>query len=284
MATTPRTLRLVDHLRPGAFFYLERQCQQVPASGAVVALHRHDFLEIFWIEAGHGIERRAAGEHALAPGDLVLLRAEDAHAFTGAPGSRLVLWNLAFPGSVWKELLHRHLGELRDIFAPGALRRHHLDAAALGRAIDWARTATASRRRIDLERLLLELELLLVQTPTGDSLPAPRWLRPALEALREPRWFRLGTRALVALSGCSAEHVARTLRRYCDRTPTDLVTAARLDWAAEQLAANARPILAIALDCGWQRLGTFYRRFGQRFGTTPLRWRMRARRMAGAAQ
>jgi AraC family cel operon transcriptional repressor len=291
MAGNPR-LHLGDHLRPGAHFYLERQrmtfpagAGPVPPSGLPVApvRHRHDFLEIFWVETGRGWEHRSDGVHALDPGRMVLLRADDTHSFSGLADDPLVIWNLAFPVADWRSLAERHAGELRDWFAlPAAARRLRLRPQEARQLMVWAEDlAAGGRRRLDLERLLLDLAHLLGESPRTDAAVLPAWLAAAVTEVREPRWFVHGAAALVRLAGRSPEHVARSVRRHLGTTPTGVVNEARLTWAARRLADSDDSILATCLACGWQNLGCFYRSFRRRFGTSPGEWRRRAARIAG---
>lgn len=246
--------------------------------------HRHDYHELFWVSAGRGWEHRDDGVHPLDPGSLVLLHADDAHGFSGPPDDALVIWNLAFPVTDWQALLAAHGGELRDWFGlPSAQRRLRLRPQELARLDAWAEDIDAGcrRRRLDLHRLLLDLDQLLEAAPHADAGAMPAWLAEAVAALREPRCFVQGPRALVRLCRRSPEHVARSVRRHLGTTPTALVNEARLAWAAQRLAASDEAILSICLGCGWQNLGCFYRTFRRRFGTTPHEWRRRARRIAG---
>ncbi|MBC8009733.1 MAG: helix-turn-helix transcriptional regulator, partial [Burkholderiales bacterium] len=102
------------------------------------------------------------------------------------------------------------------------------------------------------------------------------WLSDACAAIQEPRHFVGGTPALARLAGRSPEHLAREMRRHLRRTPTDVVNAARLTHAAQQLATTSRPIIDIAGECGFEGLGHFYKLFHARYATSPLRYRRHA--------
>ncbi len=272
-------LHLADHLRPGAHFYLERQRLATPPAES--RLHRHAFLELFWVVSGQGLEHRLDQDHPLVPRSLVLLRPDDAHALSPAPGQALLFWNLAFPQADWQTLLARHRASLSDRFAAPATRRWQLSARAAAQLQDWADEAVAAgRRQLDLERLLLNLLHLLDQQAATATRPPP-WLTAALETIRQPRWFVGGPRALARLCNRSAEHTARTVRHHLGLTPTEVVNQARLDWAADRLATSNDAIIDIAQACGWSNLGCFYRSFRRHCATTPDAWRRRARRIAG---
>ncbi|MCK6487945.1 MAG: AraC family ligand binding domain-containing protein, partial [Planctomycetes bacterium] len=121
-------LRLSRYAAPGG-------CCHVARSRIVTSLdrvHRHDFHELFWIEAGAG-EQVVDGVRApLGAGDLVLVRPEDAHGFAPAPGG-LVMVNLALASAVAEEAVRRWCPGGGPWAGSPAQRRHRLAPAALRR-------------------------------------------------------------------------------------------------------------------------------------------------------
>jgi AraC family cel operon transcriptional repressor len=109
----------------------------------------------------------------------------------------------------------------------------------------------------------------------------PDWLADALPQFGKPEHFAEGTAALARLAGRSPEHVAREVRRWTGKTPTDLLNEARLVWAARRLAAGDARIVNLAIDCGFESLGHFYVLFKKRFGLTPHKYRMDSAKITG---
>jgi AraC-like DNA-binding protein len=72
--------------------------------------------------------------------------------------------------------------------------------------------------------------------------------------------------------GVAAETVSRLCRRHGGCTWNDLVAAARLQ-RAELLLRGGSRLEVIAEACGFASAGHLIRRFRQRHGTTPERWR-----------
>lgn len=72
--------------------------------------------------------------------------------------------------------------------------------------------------------------------------------------------------------------MARTLKAACGLTPTAWINRQRLTRAAALLATTSLPIVDISLDCGFENLSYFYRRFGQQYGQAPRACRLLARR------
>ncbi len=251
-----------------------------PREGAPV--HTHDFAEVFWVEAGAGLHRVNGQTIRLSADDLVMIRPHDHHGIRPTGPAGIAFINLAFPARTVDALRDRYFCDQPDPWAadralPRTLRltvaqRHWL--AAAGRQLGAAQRTPFAR-----DRFLLNLLHELVLEEGADPFAAcPDWLRSACLALREPERFRLGTRELARLCGRSPEHVARVLKRSTGRTPSAVLNAIRLDYAAAQLTTTGRDILDLALDCGFRSLSHFYRIFKVRFGLPPRQYRLRNRK------
>jgi AraC-like DNA-binding protein len=108
-------------------------------------------------------------------------------------------------------------------------------------------------RAAQLQRVKTEIEALLSQPNlSGDALS---------------QRLGLSKRALHRMFAGSGT----TLSRYVTRRRLARARAALADPAIAR-----RAIFDIALDCGFDNLSTFYRLFGQAYGTTPADWRAAA--------
>jgi AraC family cel operon transcriptional repressor len=245
-------------------------------------LHSHDFHEIFWIENGSGVEHRTGGLPAtlLEPGVVALVAAEDGHGFaaSGSGGCRMA--NLAFPRPWWEALHHRTCPGEPDPFALGSVRRFAFGAAVVPELTQLSEELDrGARGPATAERALLNLMYLIRTHASGAANQAPAWLVELLRTLEQPAVLRGGTRALVQRSRRSPEHLAREVRRWYGRTPTDLINDARIAWAARLLAEGETTPLDACLACGLTNLGHFYQLFRQRMGDSPSRWASRQRRI-----
>ena len=271
-----RCIQLEDLLSAGEACHVARSTLDVRS---VPLSHTHDFHELFWIVNGLGHEHFSDHSLALAPGTLRLVPAQETHALCSLEtGEAVTLVNVAFSVSAWDELRTRY--DLPDLFRQDAVARcRQLAPATLDLVHGMgADLLSGARSRCALDRFLLNLthHWQSWANPTGPG-PAPAWLRTALEALRQGDHLAQGVPALIGLSGRSPEHLARECRRWYGCTPTDLVNRLRLEQAGGRLLDSDEAIIDIAIDCGFGNLGHFYQRFRSQYGTTPARWRSRAR-------
>ena len=262
------------NIAPGASFHAARNTISFTPR---LTYHGHDFAEIFWIDAGHGLHRVNRSSVPLRPGSLVLIRPSDCHGFEPAAGLELKMTNIAFPREILT-FLHRryfakHLSPFSEKEKLPAMRQ--IEPVRLRRFNRWADELSASPREpLHLERFLLNL-LVELDCDSGAALPdgAPEWLTRACAAVQRPEHFSRGVEQFLRLCGRSREHVARTVRRHLNRTPTEYVNGIRMAYAQRQLEMGDQGILEIALDCGIQNLSHFYSLFRARTGTTPRNYR-----------
>jgi len=280
-----RTLSL-SHLPPGHFCtYMHHDLAQREPGEA----HDHDFHELFWVEESEGIHWINGRAVSLRSGDLVLVRAPDTHAFsTGGKSEPLRIVNFAFHAKVWTHLRQRYFDGARVFFSEPSLaaRSYTLDEYQLT-AIRQSASLLRSglRDRLQAETFLLSVLALLKADRFSSGLTAaPSWIRKACTAIGVDRNFAGGMPRLARLAGRSPEHVAREFRRHLNRTPTDIINDARMSHAADRLATTDEDIIAIALDCGLENLGHFYRLFRARHGSTPRAYRLQQRAVVSPAR
>lgn len=250
-------------------------------AGRVISAHDHAFHEVFWIEAGSGIHQTQEGEHVLAPGHACFIQPEHVHGFAAGPDG-FTLVNCSYPSAVAHELQRRH-GDLWPWHPNPFPRQRTLSIQVLDRLAAWTIDLTRpALTNLDREAFLLDLARMVAQ-PAVQTHDLPAWLRDALAAFATPRYLAGGSPALAQLCGVTPEHLNRTLRRLRGQTATVLVQDLRLDWCAQALRLDDRPVADIATSAGFHHQGHFHQRFRARFGTSPRRWRSDAWRMVGGA-
>jgi AraC-like DNA-binding protein len=242
------------------------------------APHRHDFYELFWVESGAGVHWINGHEEPLRPGDLILIRPEDAHSFAAAKAREFVQFvNISFRPDIWQAITRRHPHTSSTYFGHREFpkRKHVLHSGDIARVGVLAEALRmGSHDRFTTEAFVMGLlALLRAERDTLHAPAMPRWLEVAVAQIRHYPNFAGGAAAFARLAGRSPEHVARECRRYLGRKPIDLVNEARLLHASHELQATDKPILDIALECGVENVGHFYQLFRRHYGKTPSVYR-----------
>lgn len=243
-----------------------------------VEMHGHDFAEVFWIDAGHGVHKVNGVAFPLRPGNLLMIRPADFHAIEPNPGETLQFTNIAFTRETADFLEQRYFaGDPWAFWSTGmypvALEVEPAQLALFNRWADIL--AQAPRDRFHIERFLMNL-LAELAPHSDDSLPEelPAWLLHACREIQKQEYFSQGVQAFYRMANRSREHVARSVKQLLGMTPTDFVNKARMDYAARQLEMSNRDIMEIAFDCGTENLSHFYSLFRKQFGVTPRSYRL----------
>lgn len=272
-------LSFSDFCRPGCSCHTARARYR---PGGSIGLHGHDFAEVFWIEGGRGahdvVTEGSTQRSDLRRGTVVLIGPLDAHAIRSSRSNELVIANVAFPADRFAALLDQY-GPRSGYRALGALRPPGLrvsEGCLRSLATRFGELARTDLRRLALDRFLLEL-LHDVETDldAGDrAARLPRWLATTIDAARaDPELLAEGTRSFAAHAGRSVDHLNRTCRRYLGTTASGLVNRLRLDHAEHLLRTTSLDVTDVAYRCGFGNLSYFYRRFRERTGASPRRFR-----------
>ncbi|MDA3963193.1 MAG: AraC family transcriptional regulator [Planctomycetota bacterium] len=241
--------------------------------------HRHDYFEVFWIEAGAG-EHWIDGELiTIGIGDCFFMRPQDAHTLLADASSGLTWTNVSFPARAERGLRERYAEELGwwPWRVGGAPHHCRLASKYLPRMKEIATSLPIDgKRRLDLDWFVSTLlRYLDPPSESGGPARAPAWLQSAVgEMAADPARLELGGSELVRRCGRCSEHVNRSVRQFYGMSTTELVRHLRLEHAARQLRFSHDDILDIALGAGFNNLSYFYRCFRGRYGTTPRKFRL----------
>lgn len=251
------------------------------------ATHRHDFYEIFIVEEGCVEHAKNGVSERLTADSISFIFPDDRHSFAMREGEAARFVNLAFEESLFREALSSAAlteEELERASLDGtAYLPHSLSRQFISRLF-WLRNESLSlpeqARRGMLKSLLADM---LTACVSGDfrAKPLPQWLKSACEEMRRPQNFILGLHCFVALSGKTQEHLTRSMKKHCGITPSEFITALRLEQAAEELLKTKKSVFEIMLDCGFQNVSYFNKRFKEKFHTTPTKYRLESYAIIG---
>ncbi|WP_200841961.1 AraC family transcriptional regulator [Actinomadura sp. K4S16] len=247
--------------------------------------HAHDFLVLVYIEDGvgsvviDGAERplRAGEVHALSPGQVIGVT-----SITELAGSRA--WAVAFtPDAVpalasVSPLAWTH-HPLLALFAPGAGQGRvpetdratwsALLADLAGELADPGRLGAREAIAATLTRLLVAAARLAPAAPAPPE-PLVEQVFAEIEAtFREPVSAADVARAL----GYTPGHLTTVLRRRTGRPLLEWITERRMIEVRRMLRETDLPLDAVAARTGLRDATYLVRRFRNRYGVTPQRWR-----------
>lgn len=257
--------------------------------------HRHRQLELTWIERGAGLRFVGSSVEPFESGDLVLLGPHVPHAWISAAdhaGERHLATVLQFSPDL---LTLKGLPELQALGALVARAGHGLQVLGPARdaMCDVLRGMPQQSGLLRLSGFMALLGLLQAHAsslrPILDSVqrsPVPAGLDDQRRVDRVLDWIHQHMHEPLTVADAAAlVHVtpaafSRFFSREVGRSFTAYINDVRCSEASLRLRLTARPVAAIAHECGFETMSHFNRQFRLRMGCTPLAFRRRA--VAGA--
>lgn len=257
----------------GPLFHITTvRCTREPA----LEYHTHDYFEIFWIVQGRCRHQINQEEQILRDGAVVLMRAEDAHCLRPASRSGFTFTNLALAPEISARLHRAYPDMFKRLYVESGRLPLTIQLKGSGRDQLEHQAATLAKSSHDvfhIERCVMEIWSLFLAGKRQSDTECPDWLIQACLRAEEPEVYRRGVPGLVEAAGRSHEHLAREARRWLGKTPSQIITEARLNRAAYELRLTRRSVTEIALDCGYDDPGQFFRVFKRHYRTTPRKYR-----------
>ncbi|EAR52381.1 transcriptional regulator [Oceanicola granulosus HTCC2516] len=259
-------------LRGGDAFHLVRASVESRRPKGLIS---RDFPILLWIQNGR-VRLHLENERIdLVEGDVVFLRVTDAHALQARAEETLAVLLVLAPQLV-DEIAARHRA-LRGRFfwsdapSPARVHRDIRQLAALNQAA--LRLDRSRRDAHEAEAFLLPFLATLLDGVSALPPEAPSWLARACAAAEDPKTFREGAAGFARAAGRAHPHVSRTTRRFLGKSPSEIINAQRMAYAARRLTSTSDSLAEIAADCGIPNLSHFHKLFRSHHGVTPQRYR-----------
>ncbi|QLE01962.1 helix-turn-helix domain-containing protein [Galbibacter sp. BG1] len=240
--------------------------------------HTHDYYEVFWISegnAGHFIN----GERVkISTGDLFFIHPKDAHTFLfNAVNDGIVIYNLAFPESVFNYIKHRY----QDIITV-----NYWTVESNIRKLSLSQTTlfslnTIGQKALKQERSIFWLDFLLIGLlqslePRYDTNNfGPAWLNLATERFLNSNLEHASVHTFVEYCNRTQSYINIIIKQLHNKTLTQYVNGLKIDWAVSQLLSTNDEIKEVAAKSGFNNLNYFYRTFKELKGMTPREFKDR---------
>jgi len=241
-----------------------------------LAVHFHDYAEVFWIKEGEGIHLVNDSELPLQSGNLTMIRPSDKHSFKIISAkSKLVITNIAFFQNSLDYFKLRYFPESTSFFwstdlLPYSIQMTNDQLNELSSLTD--RLMGQVKDNLHLDQIMLHIFSIITKNELISN-QLPHWLSYAIENYTIPHYFSKGLNGFIELCSRNPDYINRTLRKHLNQSLSETVNKARLDYAAKQLIMTNSPVKTICFDCGYDNITYFYRLFKKFFGLTPVEYR-----------
>jgi AraC-like DNA-binding protein len=247
--------------------------------------HFHSAMELTWFERGSGV--RFVGDHigSFVAEDLVLLGPGVPHYWHVSGESRGVSLQWDFPSAhpFWSFPEARLVAGLfrdaaRGVRITGGAAQSVRDGIlrvvsddGVGRLGELLRIFGCLSGGASGERSLLSGNAFELQDVAGRQRLMGEAVRYLLANFRNP--VRL--ERLLEITGMSKSTFSRQFLKHSGKTFQDFLLSLRIQAACRELKETRRPVLDVAVDCGFSELSFFNRCFRRAHGCTPTQFRSR---------
>ena len=243
--------------------------------------HTHDYAEIFIMLTGRARHTVGKATQTLLAGDVVFIRPSDVHKYAKIREEEFTFCNLTFTKRTL-ESAFSYLGEgfpsekLMESEVPPCAR---MDTSALKRFSERLnRLGTIAPEDVPHKKTALRILLMDILTAVfSDFAPAaapmPAWLETLCVRMRTEGGFIEGSARMLALAGCTREHLSRSIKKYLGVTVSEFISDLRLNYIANMLLSSNKQISEIVLDSGFNTLSLATTRFKQKYGVSMRRFR-----------
>lgn len=273
---------LSDFLRGDEVFHIARVTIR---SRRDLTYHCHDYAEILWIESGAGVHFINGREVRAGKGDLFMMRPDDCHTFWSS-GEGMTLINMAFRAETLDFLHERYFRDSAGLFwTESEMPFQMFCSEDIIRKLSLRAEETMRKERNLVQQdsmLLFVFRNIMPDEKGAETGNVPGWFQNALRLYGSPEYFIAGTDGFADLCGRTSDHVNRVSRRFLGKTLVELVTEARMRYAAAQLSLTEMPVKEICRNCGYANLAHFYKIFVRTYGMPPKTFRDAGKKIGGA--
>lgn len=258
-----------------------------------VQRHWHAHIEILLIRKGTFSLELNLENHILKEGDICIFNSGELHQITGQCPSTVhdaflfdpCILDFSYPDE-WQEQW------IRPFLNHSLVIRHLLDPDTPGypKIRDFLEQllhmGTEKKEGWYIRSKLLLLELFACLSE--NNLLLPNAMQPAAEMQKISRYKAIvsyieshysepvSLAQIAAQISCNHQYLCRFFKDIAGITPIQYLILYRIDRAAFLLANTDQPILEIAMDCGFENVSYFIRKFKETKGCTPKEYRKQA--------
>ena len=234
----------------------------------ILDAHVHDgFHEIMVMLRGSLTHTAGDQRVRVSAGDLIFLPNNSVHALSDFTPDLLFL-NLCVSLSTFEQ----SMSYLRIAAAPSAITFSRVEPTVVDYLL-WnhgqlMQTVGAAERTT-----LIRNTFSLLLPYCCDNRTEPDWFEKLLIQMRRQENFQAGVHRMQELAFCSPAHLCRVCKARTGLTPTQYVDKLRIQYACDLLKHIAYSIQDVCMECGYNNLGYFYRRFTQETGMPPGKYK-----------
>lgn len=239
--------------------------------------HRHNrVFEFYYLFEGSLSQVFDEEETLMEAGDFLQIKEEEFHSLYGKVFGFYILilpvqdWNTFLSQAEITEAYVRLGGDKRlNLNIPSSMRAQMMNSLD-----ELFLYQNSSYGDLLLQKFLISLITDLSKPPEQHPVQSlPSWLESLLVISQDRLDQGLDVSEMARISDRTAEHLARSFRRYFQTTPSSWLNEQKLKRACLLLEYSNTAVLDIALSLGYDNLNYFYKLFSGKYGMPPGEYR-----------
>lgn len=274
----PEVYRVGVNLNPDTGFFF----RHVFGKTENFTVHTHEYYELTLTLSGNIIHCVNNDIQILEPGCLVFVRPGDIHRYIYRNEKKYEFINLAFSCEIAESLLS-YLEGAADVKSfteaklPHIVRLTPRETQAFTKTADKFNTIDKNdftAQKLSVRSFLLDIFIKYFLNRKSEArTDLPLWLELTCEKMQKPENFTAGIKRMVEISGKTQEHLARTLRKYCDISLSQYINELRLNYAVNLIVNTNLKITDICFEAGFGNISSFYTLFSEVYNMSPKKFR-----------
>lgn len=239
-------------------------------------LHRHEFVEIFYVVSGTADHILNGQKTAISSGDVYIINPSDYHCFKSSNSTvNFIHRDICVSIEEYKEICEfLDLPSFEEMLDSTTTLHSKLDVDTIAFLEKTFNEFTLDINNKSYNRLCRSItsSILLFMSNNNaqfNRTSVPNWIQEILDSLRSPYFYSMSVSEITKNIPYTKQHICNTFKKYMGQSITEYFLQQRLNYAKYLLLSTTDSIANIANTTGFNNTSFFYRSFKKQFKVTP---------------
>ena len=239
-------------------------------------LHRHEFVEIFYVVSGSAFHILNGQTTTVNSGDIYIIKPSDYHCFKSSDSTAdFIHRDICLSVEEYKAVCaFLELPTFDEMLNSTSTLHAKLDIEMITFLENIFNSFTLDINAASYNRVCRSVTssiLLFVSTNNSqfNRTVVPSWIQDILDLLRSPYLYHMSVSEITKDIPYTKQHICNTFKKYIGQSITEYFLHQRLNYAKYLLLSTTDSIASIANITGFNNTSFFYRSFKKQFDVTP---------------